>query len=162
MKSIEIRPIDPRSQGVAELIAASDAYATALYPAESNHMEPVDALVKPNVYFVGVFTDGGVTPVGCGAVKRMLDEAGSPYGEIKRMFVAPEARGLGAGKAILSTLEEHLRTQGIGLVRLETGVRNDEALVLYERCGYSRIGPFADYWDDPLSIFMEKRLRLVD
>ena len=47
---------------------------------------------------------------------------------------------------------------GIRLVRLETGVRQPEALSLYERCGYVRIPPFGGYPDDPLSVFFEKGL----
>jgi putative acetyltransferase len=155
---IEIRPTDPRLPAIQALLAASDAYAQSLYPAESNHLDPVDELIKPNAYFVGVYGAGNDDPVGCGAVKRLRDDDGLEYGEIKRMFVAPAARGLGAGRAVIAALEAHLRTHGVRIARLETGIYNHEALALYERCGYRRIGPFADYWDDPLSVFMEKHL----
>jgi len=158
MPAVEIRPTDPRLPAIQVLLAASDAYAQSLYPAESNHLDPVDELVKPNVYFVGVYVPGDAAPLGCGAVKRLRDDNGLEYGEIKRMFVAPAARGLGAGRAVIAALEEHLRTHGVGIARLETGIYNHAALALYERCGYRRIGPFANYWDDPLSVFMEKIL----
>lgn len=158
MPTIEIRPTDPRLPAIQALLAASDAYAQSLYPAESNHLDPVDELIKPNVFFVGVYLPADDEPVGCGAVKRLRDADGVEYGELKRMFVAPAARGLGAGRALVAALEEHLRGQGVTLARLETGIHNHAALALYTGCGYQRIGPFADYWDDPLSVFMARQL----
>lgn len=158
MPAIEIRPTDPRLPAIQALLATADAYAQSLYPAESNHLDPVDELIKPNVYFVGAYLPGSEDPVGCGAVKRLRDADGVEYGEIKRMFVAPAARGLGAGRTIIAALEEHLRSQGVTLARLETGIHNHAALALYQGCGYQRIGPFADYWADPLSIFWAKTL----
>jgi putative acetyltransferase len=47
---------------------------------------------------------------------------------------------------------------GIGTLRLETGIHQPEALALYERAGFVRSPPFGDYREDPLSVFMEKRL----
>ena len=155
---IEIRPTDPRLPAIQALLAAADAFAQALYPAESNHLDPVDELIKPNVYFVGAYLPGADEPVGCGAVKRLRDADGVEYGEIKRMFVAPAARGLGAGRTLLAALESHLTGTGVYLARLETGIHNHAALALYQGCGYQRIGPFADYGDDPLSVFMAKTL----
>ena len=74
------------------------------------------------------------------------------------MFVLPEFRGLKLGRRILEELENLARTSGLELARLETGIRQPEALLLYERAGYQRRGPFGDYSEDPLSIFMEKKL----
>lgn len=154
---IIVRQIDPRREDVSRLIAELDLYNNSLYPAESNHHDPVDVLVRPNVYFVGALVaaaDGEETLLGIGAVKRMAAD----YGEIKRMYVPPAARGRGIGKLIMAALEEHLRQQAIPLARLETGVSQTEALSLYEKFGYKRIGPFGDYQPDPLSVFMEKRI----
>ena len=72
------------------------------------------------------------------------------------MYVRPRYRGLGFGKLLLNHLEEYVRQQGIGLVRLETGIHQTAAIQLYERTGYERIGPFGPYKDDPLSVFYEK------
>ena len=97
--------------------------------------------------------------VGCGAVKRVsAKNMSSRYGEIKRMFVDPGARGCGVGGALLDALESRLLAHRIDRARLETGVRQPEALALYERRGYVRIPPFGDYENDPLSVFYEKRL----
>ncbi len=51
-----------------------------------------------------------------------------------------------------------LRARGVRLARLETGVHQHEALGLYADMGYTKRGPFGSYSDDPLSVFMEKRL----
>ncbi|MCG7506809.1 GNAT family N-acetyltransferase [Mesorhizobium retamae] len=80
------------------------------------------------------------------------------WAELKRMWVVPQARGRGLSKALLVALETRARDAGITWLRLETGIANHEALGLYERSGFVRIGPFGDYRPDPLSVFMEKRL----
>jgi putative acetyltransferase len=71
------------------------------------------------------------------------------------MFVAQGARGLGLRRAILETIEAAVRGR-VSALRLETGVKQLEAIRLYEAAGYRRRGPFGSYRDDPLSLFMEK------
>ncbi len=80
------------------------------------------------------------------------------FAELKRMWVVPEARGRGISKAILADLEARTIGAGHSLLRLETGIDSHEALALYERKGFVRRGPFDDYREDPLSVFMEKQL----
>lgn len=150
--TIEIELASPRLPGVVELFEASDAYAAALYPAESNHMVDIDSLVQPHVIFCVARQDNVL--VGCGAAVLKPDG----YAEIKRMFVHDSVRGQGVGRRILALLEGQVRAQGICVTRLETGVYSYDAIRLYERMGYTKIGPFADYWDDPLSVFYEKQL----
>ena len=150
--TVEVLPLapgDPRARG---LIRALDRLQQSLYPAESNHLDPIETLEGDSVTFLAAFVAGET--VGCGAVKRMP----GGYGEIKRMYVDPHARGRGVGKALIDGLETSLLGSGIELARLETGVHQPEALALYERCGYVRIPPFGDYRDDPLSVYFEKRL----
>ena len=74
------------------------------------------------------------------------------------MNVRPDFRGLGLGKLMLGHLEDFVRQRGIGLVRLETGIYQAEAIGLYEGAGFKRIPPFGEYGEDPLSLFLEKRL----
>lgn len=151
---MRIEPTDPESDGALALIAMSDTYMTALYPAESNHLESPKALKAPNVLFLGCFL--GDELVGCGAVKILAGDG--EYGELKRVFVLESHRGKGYSKAIMEKLEGHLKTRGIALARLETGIRQPEALGLYRRLGYVERKPFGAYAEDPLSLFMEKRL----
>jgi putative acetyltransferase len=136
---------------VRSLLAQSDAYMGALYPAESNHLVDVAALCAPNVRFLVARLGGEV--VGTGAL--VLGAPGEA--EIKRMFVVPSARGLKIGRQVLDALEATARAEGVRVIRLETGVRQPEALRLYRSGGYVERGPFGSYRPDPLSAFFEKR-----
>jgi putative acetyltransferase len=149
-----IGPLDPADPRVRALLDASDRYMNSLYPAESNHLESVAALQSPNVLFIGATLDDAL--IGCGAVKIQRDDG--LYGEIKRVFVLPEARGRGISRAIMQVLERHLVAQGVRLARLEAGISQPEALGLYRRLGYVERTPFGAYRPDPLSVFMEKGL----
>ena len=149
---VRIAEEDPGTPEARALLDAGAAYAASLYPAESNHLLDVDALRRPNVAFLMSRIDGRA--VGCGAVVDHHAE----YGEVKRLYVAPEARGKGVGARLLEMLEATARGRGLGLIRLETGTRQPEALALYRRMGYRDIPPFGEYQPDPLSVFMEKHL----
>jgi ribosomal protein S18 acetylase RimI-like enzyme len=86
-------------------------------------------------------------PVGCGAVKLADPRAG----EIKRMWVATEARGRGLGGRILAELEARAMQAGKSEVRLETNRSLTEAIGLYRSRGYREVHPFndepyADHW----------------
>ena len=74
------------------------------------------------------------------------------------MYVRPPFRGLGFAKMILQHLEDYASARGVGLLRLETGIYQHEAIKLYERMEFRRIPPFGTYADDPLSVFYEKNL----
>lgn len=143
------RPDQPE---VLALIAELDAYQLPLYPIESFHGIDLQTMLQPHVLFA-VARDGGGEALGCGAA--VLHDG---YGELKRMYVRPQARGRGAAKALLVFLESAVRARGIERMRLETGISQPEALGLYARCGYARRGPYGDYGPDPLSVFMEKSL----
>ena len=96
----------------------------------------------------------GETPIGCGAVRRIEDGTA----EIKRMYVAPGARGRGIGKQVLMELETEARRLGMRRLVLETGPRNPEAVTLYEHAGYARIPLFGEYVNSEFSICMAKDL----
>lgn len=153
---VTIEPLDPLLPAAQALLAQSDAHMAALYPAESNHPASAQALMQPNVLFLGCWVDGALAA--CGAVRTERDEGGGSYGEIKRVFVAEQQRGKGLSRALMQRLHAHLVAQGIAVARLETGVRQPEAIGLYTSLGYARRGPFGGYASDPLSLFMEKRL----
>ena len=125
------------------------SWSADLYPPESRHGLDLAAYARPEVALL-VAREGGVA-VGCGAYQ--LHGDGSA--ELKSMFVVPEVRGRGVGRAILAAIEQALRGR-VTTLRLETGVKQPEAIRLYEGAGFCRRGPFGSYRDDPLSIFMEK------
>jgi ribosomal protein S18 acetylase RimI-like enzyme len=87
------------------------------------------------------------TPVGCGALKFHRDAPA----ELKRMWVAPDTRGLGLGRRILTALEHQAAGHGAEVVRLETNASLVEAIALYRSSGYREVAafndePFADHW----------------
>jgi GNAT superfamily N-acetyltransferase len=79
-------------------------------------------------------------PVGCGGFTPLSDDAAY----LKRMWIAPEARGLGLGKRLLGELEEKARSLGYAMAKLETNQALDEAQRLYRSCGYIEVEPFND------------------
>jgi APA family basic amino acid/polyamine antiporter len=93
-------------------------------------------------------------PVACGAFRPL----GPTLAEFKRVYVKPEFRGRGIARSLLAALEAHAREAGYGRVRLETGVRQPEAIRLYEVAGYRRIESYGPYRDDPRSVCFEKAL----
>jgi len=150
---LRILAADPGIAEARALIGELDAYQEGLYPAQSNHLVPVDALRASNVVFLMAWL--GPRAAGCAA---LLEQDGV-YGEIKRMYVRPALRGQGVGGALLRELVSQARGRRLVSLRLETGIHQPEALALYERAGFARRGPFGDYREDPLSLFMELDLR---
>lgn len=149
---IQIDPERPDTPDAMALIAELEEILSPLYPAESRHGYSVEKLIAQGVAFFVLRHDG--EPAGCGGVQLF----GREYGELKRMFVRPQYRGRGLAQALLDHLAAHARAHGVPLLRLETGVHQREALRLYERAGFARVGPFGDYRADPNSIFMERRI----
>lgn len=149
-----IAPEPLTSPDVQALIARLNAELTESYPnPEDNFFELRDEQVDGRQGVLLVARVGG-EPVGCGALRR-LDPA---TGEVKRMYVAPAARGTGVGARILDELERRARSLGIRRLVLETGERQASAVRLYERAGFARIPCFGEYAAAPLSLCMGKDL----
>jgi GNAT superfamily N-acetyltransferase len=142
----------PRSAEAAALLAELDSELLQRYPRHAIHGVELRQLEDDRGFFVVARLDGRA--VGCGAVRVL--EAG--VGEIKRMFVRPEARRRGVARAVLAKLEETARERGFYTLRLETGARQPEAIALYETHGYYRIPCFGEYATDPFSACYEKQL----
>src|SRR5215510_14733534 len=128
-----ITPEHPSSPEATALIAELDAHLTPLYPSESRHGFSVQKLIADAVAFF-VIRDNG-TPAGCGGIKVF----GTEYGEIKRMWVRPQFRGLGYGKLMLDHLAAYARSHDVVTLRLETGIHQSAAIGLYEQEGFKRI-----------------------
>jgi GNAT superfamily N-acetyltransferase len=114
---------------------------------------------EPNgAFFVG-YLDG--RPVATGAWRRRTDvlvEGTSLTAEVKRMYVVPRARGLSLARAMLAHLEDTARESGAEMMVLETGLRQPEAIALYESSGYQPIAGFGYYKDAPLSRCLARSL----
>ncbi|MHB1206716.1 MAG: GNAT family N-acetyltransferase [Rhodospirillaceae bacterium] len=92
----------------------------------------------PEGTFLVIRLDG--SPVGCGAFKRIPPD--TAY--LKRMWIDPNARGLGLGKRLLQELEKRARDLGYRTARLETNRSLGEAQQLYRSAGYHEVAPFND------------------
>jgi putative acetyltransferase len=142
----------PDQSDVIALIADLDAYQDTLYPPESRHSLDLESLKQPNVLFA-VARDSTGQAIGCGAIVLCPE-----FGEIKRIYVKPRGRGQGVAKKLLALLESRAIGSDCKLLKLETGPYQHEALALYTSAGYERRGPFGDYKNDPLSVFMQKHI----
>ena len=151
-KVLEIRRADPSDSGCRAMIEELDQMQESLYPPESNYLDSIDQLQRPDYHFLGAYLDRKI--VGCGALKIVEGK----YGEIKRMYVKTGHRQLGIGQRLLGELEAHSTASGEMLVRLETGTKQLEALALYRRNGYKETSAFGDYCEGPQNVFMEKQL----
>lgn len=143
---------NPGRAELTALIAQLDNYLNSLYPPESNHLMGITALQGNDVVFLSCKWDDRY--VGCGAIR--FDKDG--YGEIKRMFVSKDFRRQRIGLAIMAEIEKTALRRGLSVLRLETGIYQDEAMSLYEKMGYLKRAPFGAYNDDPFSVFYEKNL----
>jgi putative acetyltransferase len=146
---------DLAGREIQEFLAAHLEDMRALCPPESIHALDLDGLRRPEVTFWAA-RDGAGALVGCGAIKR-LDAA---HAEIKSMRTAPEARGTGVASALLGHMMVEARGEGLARLSLETGPRPEfgAAHALYLRAGFTYTGPFADYTDDPNSVYMTRAL----
>ena len=121
---------------------------------------PLDPMVfepPSGSFFVG-YLDG--RPVATGAWRRSTVEAlgSTRTAEVKRMYVAPAARGLGLARRMLAHLETDAAARGAEVVVLETGLAQPEAIALYESSGYTPVPAFGYYRDAPLSRCYARRL----
>jgi ribosomal protein S18 acetylase RimI-like enzyme len=148
----------PDTPDARRLIGELDAHLAPRYPPSSRHAFSVDRLIEEGVEFF-VLRSGG-EPAACGGILFVEGDADAdePYGEVKRMYVAPAFRGEGLGKRILRCLADEAIARGVSVLRLETGIHQVEAIGLYERTGFTSRGPFGSYIDDPLCAYYEKRL----
>ena len=140
---------------VCALLALHVAEMNAGSPPSACHVLAADALADPAIRFVTLRDEDGVL-LGCGALKQ-LDPA---HGEIKSMRTPKALRRRGAGRAILAHIVEEARRRGYRRLSLETGSQDGfrPAQKLYASEGFTYCGPFAEYTDDPNSVFMTLEL----
>jgi len=147
--SAQIMPVDPEhrdaryclSEYVAELNRRSER---GFDPSVGATALPHELRPPAGRFFVAYLRG---EPVGCGGAKH---HAGAPT-EIKRMWIAPPARGLGLGRRLLEVLEACARASGARVARIETSAVLTEALALFRSAGWVEVPafndePFADHW----------------
>jgi putative acetyltransferase len=155
--AITIELVAAATQEVRELIGELNAVLGAAYEADQQHGLAIEQLFEPHVRFFLARLDGSA--VGCGGVALFAD-----YAEVKRMYTRPSARGRGLAKALLRKIEDEARGVGAPVLRLETGIRQPEAIGLYESMGFRSCGAFGPYAAMPArsietSLFYERSIR---
>jgi putative acetyltransferase len=162
--AIDITREDLASDVARALISALNAELSARYPepgATHFSLDPREVAPGSGIFVVVRRLDH---PIGCGAMRWLRDpdlmrELGPRVGELKRMYVAPEARGQGIGRALLTRLEDEARTLGLTRLVLETGTRQLEALALYRNAGFTSIPAYGEYGASPgTSVCLSKDL----
>ncbi len=108
------------------------------FDASNDKSARADDMGPPSGLFVLARLDGDA--VGCGGLKR----TGKTAGEIKRVWTAPSARGIGVARRILHALEGAARDMGLKTLRLDTNRALTEAHALYRREGFREVAPFND------------------
>ena len=148
--SVAFHIVDPTSD---DAVAAMRAYFAELDGRFVGGFDPGDSLTTDNESMReqngGIFVVArlGCTVAACGGVQRHNDYTG----EIKRMWVNPQCRGIGLGRRMLAELEGHIARLGYGHIVLDTNDVLKEAIAMYERSGYREIeayndNPFARHW----------------
>jgi GNAT superfamily N-acetyltransferase len=151
---VEVRREDIDSRTALSRIGALNEELSTQYPEPGATHFRLDAGEVAEGRGTFVIAYAGTTPVGCGAIRRLDLETA----EIKRMYVAPIARGRGVGRMVLTKLEDEARRLGVNRIVLETGVRQVEAIALYTRAGFSPIPAFGEYVSSALSVCMGKKV----
>jgi len=151
--SVVISTESPLQDDVGALVQALNEYTYDLTPAEFRHHMTVEQMAGADTTLF-VARDASGATLGMGALRRHGD-----VGEVKRMFVKPEARGLGVGGAILAHIEQLAAQEGLSRVVLETGSNFDAAKRVYERGGFAPCEPVLDYPPSAWTAFYAKELR---
>jgi DNA-binding MarR family transcriptional regulator/GNAT superfamily N-acetyltransferase len=137
---VEVTPIDPADPRARYCLTAYFAELGRRFehgfdpgqsiPADDDELRPPAGVL--------LLVSLGADPIGCGALKFH----GNEPAELKRMWVAESARGLGVGRRLLGALEHRAAISGAGTVRLETNKALTEAISLYRSAGYTEVSPF--------------------
>jgi DNA-binding MarR family transcriptional regulator/N-acetylglutamate synthase-like GNAT family acetyltransferase len=150
-----VEEADPRSEPARACLQAyydelARRFASGFDVARSRDPDASD-MIPPRGVFLLAWTDG--LPVGCVGLKG----SGSDRAEVKRLWVAPAARGLGLARRLMAAVEEAARELSVRVLRLDTNSVLSEAIELYRKSGWAEIPRFND---DPYpDIFFEKRLQ---
>jgi GNAT superfamily N-acetyltransferase len=147
MDGAELRPAARTDPAVLALTTAQQAELATIYGADQPLVE-----LHPDIEFILLLIDG--TPTGCIGLQPITPQ----LGEIKRLYVEPASRGWGLSRLLLTTLETHARTQGLTILRLETGTHQHAAVALYTNHGYTPTPPYPPFENEPASLCFAKEL----
>jgi putative acetyltransferase len=151
---LQIRKDDLTGKKIADFLREHLENMRAITPPESIHALDLEGLRSPNITFWTAWE--GDELLGCGALK----ELDSKSGEVKSMRTATAHRGKGVASNILEHIIREAKCRAYNCLNLETGALPEfaPARALYLRYGFEYRGPFAEYSNDPNSVFMTKKL----
>ena len=154
MSRLQIRLDDLRSKKITDFLLEHLENMHEITPPQSVHALDLEALRLPDITFFSAWE--GDELLGCGALK----ELDSRSGEIKSMRTAKAHRRKGVASKILEHIIKEAERRAYHRLNLETGAIPEfaPARALYTRYGFEYRSPFADYIDDPNSVFMTKKL----
>jgi len=151
---MEIRVDDLSSREISALLQAHLRGVALHSPPESVHALDIEALRKPEITFWSAWQD--VELLGCGALK----ELDADHGEIKSMRTATAHLRKGVAARLMCHILKEAKRRSYRRLSLETGSAEAfaPARSLYARFGFQPCGPFANYVEDPYSVFMTREL----
>jgi putative acetyltransferase len=151
---MDIKIDDLKGSEIHELLREHLRNMALHSPPESVHALDIEALRKPDITFWTVWENGEL--LGCGALK----ELDSQHAEIKSMRTSSSHLRKGVAKNLLNHILTEAKRRGYSRLSLETGSMEafEPARKLYADSGFTYCGPFADYVEDPYSVFMTREL----
>lgn len=151
---MQIREDDLTGKKIADLLREHLENMHEITPPQSVHALDLEALRSPDITFWAAWE--GDELLGCGALK----ELDSRSGEVKSMRTAKAHRRRGVASKILEHIIKEALRRAYDCLNLETGAFPEfaPARALYIRYEFEYRGPFAEYIDDPNSVFMTKKL----
>ena len=154
MTELHIRQDDLTGERIIAFLQEHLDNMSEISPPESIHALDPEKLRAPNITFWSAWEEDEL--LGCGALK----ELDAKMGEVKSMRTVIAHRGKGVGSSLLEHILQEARQRTYSHLYLETGSQPEfaPARSLYARYGFEIRGPFADYEEDPNSVFMAKTL----
>lgn len=129
---------------------------------DAGAMDPAEFAAPQGRFFVALREQEPVAMGGWRLRPDVAELGARRTAEVKRMYVVPTARRTGLARLVLRTLEESARGAGCDVLVMETGMRQPEAIALYESAGYVPVTGFGHYKDSPLVRYYGRRLSALD
>ena len=151
---VSIESVDPLGEDAGQLLLELRAEALRRYgdllnsPGAPPTNQPA---VSWSAYLIARL---GGQPVACAALQPLDEETA----EVRRVYVMASVRRQGIARLLLAGLERKAAELGYRTLRLATGIRQPEAIALYETFGFRRIPPFGVHIGDPVNICFEKQV----
>ncbi len=152
VSDFEIRPSRFGAPAAQALIAAAQIELTERYGSEDeNPIESVEFDPPEGAFLIAWRAGAPVACAGWRTVSHFREDSGiaEDVAEVKRMYVAPPARGTGIATVLLAALEDSAREHGMHRMILETGQQQPEAVRFYAKSGYAQIPNYGYYKDEP-------------